>query len=115
MPTIASQIPAKMPIVREKDMLVYPAILEGKLAQRGRRSFADSETITASFVFAARDLLGAGRATGDPNLHLRHGILAGKRRQCPPVARAPAPAHKVVVGDVIEQLFQRPPAILFRI
>src|SRR5260370_22557144 len=109
MPIIASQIPAKMPIVREKDILVFQAILEGKLAQRGRRSFADSETITASRMFAARDLLGAGRAAGNPYLYLCHSVFTGKRRQRPPVARVPAPAHKVVVGDVIEQLFQRPP------
>src|SRR5260370_27674581 len=104
MPIIASQIPAKMPIVREKDILVFQAILEGKLAQRGRRSFADSETITASRMFAARDLLAAGRAAGNPYLYLSHSVLTGKRRQCPPVSRDPAPAHQGVLDALIAPL-----------
>src|ERR1700682_746693 len=115
MPTTASQTPTRVAMIREEDIRVLQGILEGKLTCCCPHCFANGQTITARLISAARSLLRASRAAGDPDLHLRHGLRAGKRRQCPSVTRAPAPADKVVVRYVVEQVLQRAAAILLRI
>src|SRR5258707_14212185 len=114
MPTNASHSPSRIPMIREKDIRVLRDILEGKLAGRRPRSCVDGQTITARFICSPHNLLWASRAAGDPDLHLRHSVAAGKRRHCPSVARTPAPPHKVVLADMGEQVPHRPPAILLR-
>src|SRR5260370_32138463 len=112
MPTTASHSPSRIPMIREKDILVLRDILEGKLAGRRPRSWVDGQTITARFICSPHNLLWASRAAGDPDLHLRHSVAAGKRRHCPSLARTPAPPHKVVLADMVEQGPQRPPPLL---
>src|SRR5712664_214533 len=113
--TSASHSPSRIPMIREKDILVLRDILEGKLAGRRPRSCVDGQTITARFIWSPHNLLWASRAAGDPDPDLLDSVRPGKRRQGPTVARVPAPPHKVVVADVVEQVPQRPPAILLRI
>src|SRR5260370_7163010 len=115
MPTTASHSPSRIPIIREKDILVLRDILEGKLAGRRPRSCVDGQTITARFICSAHNLLWASRAARNPDPHLLDGVRPGKRRQGPTVARVPAPRHKVVVADMVEQVPQRPPPILLRL
>src|ERR1700687_5326030 len=115
MPTTVSHNPTKIPMIREKDIIVLGDILEGKLACRDARSRADGQTITARPICAARNLLRASRAARNPYLYLLDGVHAGKRRQGSPAARVPAPAYKVVVADVVKQLLQRAPTVLLRI
>src|ERR1700687_3423810 len=103
MPTIASHNPTKIPMIREKDIIVLGNILEGKLACRDARSHANGQTITARLFAPRGTYSGASRAARNPYFHLLNGVHAGKRWQGSPVARVPAPADKVVVADVVKQ------------
>src|ERR1700687_4494374 len=115
MHTTASQTPTRVAMIREEDIRVLQGILEGKLTCCCPHCFANGQTITARLISAARSLLRASRAAGDPDLHLPRGRGGGKRGKCPPLPGAPPPADKVVVRYVVEQVLQRAPAILLRI
>src|SRR6266705_1595265 len=60
-------------------------------------------------------LLRTGCATINPHFYLRHGIWPGERRQCAAFPWTPPPADKIVIRDVVEQVFERSSAILLRI
>ncbi len=60
-------------------------------------------------------LLRTGCATINPDFYLRHRIWSGERRQCAAFPWTPPPADKIVICDVVEQVFERSSAILLRI
>jgi hypothetical protein len=51
----------------------------------------------------------------DPSPHPLCSFLPRKRRQAPSVSGIPAPTYKVIVSDVVVELFKSAIAILFRI
>jgi hypothetical protein len=69
------------------------------------------ELVRSSFVPApaqvTRRSLGAGSAAHDPNSHLCHGVPARKRGQRATRARIPAPAYKIIGGNMLEQFLER--------
>jgi hypothetical protein len=62
-----------------------------------------------------RESLGLSRAILDPLSHVPDKLGVGERRFCSAVAGVPAAQDELVVGDVVEQLLQRPLPVLFGI
>ncbi len=60
-------------------------------------------------------LIGTGCAAVNPNFYLRHGIWPGEGRQCAAFPWTPTPADKIVIRDVVEQVFEGSSAILLGI
>src|SRR6266403_149189 len=93
MPTTTSHSPSRIPMIREKDILVLRDILEGKLAGRRPRSCVDGQTITARFICSPHNLLWAsGAALHVLQVHVavislqgsiarRMAVLASRRSQ----------------------------------
>src|SRR5260370_24930431 len=119
MPTTASHSPSRIPMIREKDILVLRDILEGKLAGRRPRSCVDGQTITARFICSPHNLLWlwASRAARDPDLHLRHSVAAGKRPHRPSLPPTPPPPPQRAPSDLVPPGPPRtpppPPPILY--
>src|SRR5260370_13430108 len=111
MPTTASHSPSRIPMIREKDILVLRDILEGKLAGRRPRSWVDGQTITARFICSPHNLLWASRAAGNPDLHLRHSVAAGKRRPRPSLAPTPPPPPQDLLSHTLVQVPPRRPSL----
>ena len=63
----------------------------------------------------ASGLLRASRSAIDPRPHRSSHVIARQRRQRSSVTRIPAPADEIIMCHMIEQRFERPPAILFGI
>ena len=63
----------------------------------------------------ASGLLRASRSAIDPRPHRSSRVIARQRRQRSSVTRIPAPADEIIMCHMIEQRFERPPAILFGI
>src|SRR5438445_8078167 len=102
---IASHRPTRIPIIREEGIPALHAILKGELISWCNAWFLDGQTITAQLGFLSAELLWTSSAALDPDLHLCRCVRPGKRRQCPPIARVPTPADKIVIRHVIKQFF----------
>src|SRR6266849_10901510 len=74
MPITASQIPTKIAMIREKDILVLQRILEGKLACRDPCSRANGQMITTR-LFLPRATY-SGRAAPDPRAWRKNGLFS---------------------------------------
>src|SRR5438105_8845526 len=57
-------------------------------------------------------LLGAGSAAVHPHLDLSGGVRPVERRESAALTGIPAPADQIVGGNMLEELLQRPAAIL---